>query len=184
MHYSTGFSASHLRCTARVMPEQLRWIAGQFHMRQAPHSHLKQAGERKHDISGKFSEEEASFAAVSNARVVKDAEEYYRSMFFAGDDAQALDGAPIPRTALNVYCTLLPPQGASRRRPVLLCMPHRLCISQHSCLPLLLPDQSRTLMRCVSRAPAENLTWNIRDKHMAETAVHLSGEISGGCNLL
>jgi erythromycin esterase-like protein len=46
---------------------------------------LEEVGKRKHEVQGKLAEEEAAFAAVSNARIVKAAESYYRSMFFASE---------------------------------------------------------------------------------------------------
>jgi hypothetical protein len=43
-----------------------------------------QVAQRRAQAKGRMEEEEWDFAALANAMVVKDAETYYRSMYFSG----------------------------------------------------------------------------------------------------
>ena len=57
---------------------------------------LPQVAHREKKSQGQLDDEEWDFAALENARVVKDAEQYYRAMFFRGLDCTS--------STLFVFC--------------------------------------------------------------------------------
>jgi erythromycin esterase-like protein len=64
---------------------------------------LEQVGQRVQDADGSLESLEKGFAAVANARVVKGAEEYYRSMFFAEDLTWNVRDTHMTETATHLH---------------------------------------------------------------------------------
>ena len=63
---------------------------------------ILQVAAHREQVEGQLAEEEQDFAALANALVVKDAEQYYRNMYFGGE-TKLTPLHSIPRVLQNAY---------------------------------------------------------------------------------